>query len=208
MKHSILPVVVWLCLATNGRGQQITTSGFPSVNEASSPGSLAFTVQGTTPEREQLLRAQIQVMQPAILPTRIIFVPHWQYVYATKMYHVHVPAGMTSKMFTHLPSRSVYIDADLYRGNDWLGHWMAHELGHLATNSVKETDAEETARKYRKRLALQSEALFKATPPTEGSLQYFICKGGYSLTRCHAEDRSESTLVRAFPGKRAKNRVE
>jgi len=28
---------------------------------------------------------------------------------------------------------------------------MAHELGHLATNSVKEEDAERIAREYRKR---------------------------------------------------------
>jgi len=151
MKHRILSVVVWLCLAATGRGQQITPPGFLSVNQPSSPPSLAYTVQGTTPEREQLLRAQIEVMQPATLPARIIFVPHWQYVYATKMYHLQVPTGMTSKMFTHLPSRSVYIDADRYGGNDWLGHWMAHELGHLARNSVKETDAEEAAREYRKR---------------------------------------------------------
>jgi hypothetical protein len=168
LKHSILPVVVWLCLATNGRGQQITTSEFPSVNEPSSLGSLGYTVQGTTPERERLLRAQIQVMQPAVLPARIIFVPHWQYVYATRMYHLHVPTGMTSKMFTHLPSRSVYIDADLYGGNDWLGHWIAHELGHLATNSVKETDAERAAHEYRKRIAFKSETPSKVSPQMRG----------------------------------------
>jgi hypothetical protein len=55
-------------------------------------------------------------------------------------------------MFTHLPSRTVYIDADLCGGEDWLGHWMAHELGHLATNSAREDDAERAARGYRKRL--------------------------------------------------------
>jgi hypothetical protein len=147
-----LSVVVWLCLATKGWGQQITTSGLPSVNQPSSRGSLAYTVQGTTPEREQLLRAQIQVMQPAILPTRIIFVPHSQYIYATKMYHLHVPTGMASKMFTHLPSRSVYIDVDLYGGDYWLGHWMAHELGHLERNNAEENQAEKAAAKYRARL--------------------------------------------------------
>jgi len=146
MKYSILSVVVWLCMTTNGRGQQITPPGLLSVNH-----TLAYSVQGTTPEREQLLRAQIQVMQPTILPARIIFVPHWQYAYATKLYHLRVPTGMTSKMFTHLPSSSVYIDADLYGGDDWLGYWMAHELGHLATNSTNETDAEKAAHEYRKR---------------------------------------------------------
>jgi hypothetical protein len=111
-----------------------------------------YTVQGATPQREALLRHQIQLMQPSVLPYRVRFVPHWQYVYAAKIYQLHVPTGMGSKMFTHLASRSVFIDEDCYLGEEWLGHWMAHELGHLATNSVKEEDAERTAREYRTRL--------------------------------------------------------
>ena len=111
-----------------------------------------YTVQGATPQREAVLRHQIQLMQPSVLPYRVRFVPHWQYVYAAKMYHLHVPTGMGSKMFTHLASRSVFIDEDSYLGEEWLGHWMAHELGHLATSSVKEEDAERTAREYRTRL--------------------------------------------------------
>jgi len=111
-----------------------------------------YTVQGATPAREAMLRRQIQVMQPSVLPYRIRFVPHWQYVYAAKMYQLHVPSGMGSKMFTHLPSRSVFVDEDRYLGEEWLGHWMAHELGHLATNTVREEDAEKAAREYRIRL--------------------------------------------------------
>ena len=91
-------------------------------------------------------------MQPAVYPYRIRFVPHWQYVYAAKIYQLHVPTGMGSKMFTHLPSRSIFIDEDRYLDEEWLGYWMAHELGHLATNSVREEDAERTAREYRIRL--------------------------------------------------------
>jgi hypothetical protein len=55
-------------------------------------------------------------------------------------------------MFTHLPSRSVFIDSDRYVSDDSLGYWVAHELGHLAANSAKEEDAEKAAREYRKRL--------------------------------------------------------
>lgn len=111
-----------------------------------------FSVQGATPEREALLRHQIQVMRPAVLPYRIHFVRHWQYLYAAKMYQLHVPTGMASKMFTHLPSRTIFVDDDLYLGDDWLGRWMAHELGHLATNSAREDHAERAAREYRRRL--------------------------------------------------------
>jgi predicted aspartyl protease len=52
-----------------------------------------YSVQGATPEREAVLRHQIQLMQPAVLPYRVHFVPHWQYVYAAKIYQLHVPTG-------------------------------------------------------------------------------------------------------------------
>ena len=131
---------------------------FLSVSHAARTQTLngnSYTVQGATPEREGVLRRQIRAMQPAVYPYRIRFVPHWQYVYAAKIYQLHVPTGMGSKMFTHLPSRSIFIDEDRYLGEEWLGYWMAHELGHLATNSVREEDAERTAREYRIRLKQQ-----------------------------------------------------
>ncbi len=91
-------------------------------------------------------------MQPEVLPLRILFVPHWRYIDTTKAFHLHVPAGYTSAMFTHLPSRSVFIDSDRYVSDDSLGYWLAHELGHLAANSTSENDADKAAREYRKRL--------------------------------------------------------
>jgi len=97
-------------------------------------------------------KAQMQAMQPDVIPSRIIFVPHWKYLYAAKMYKLHVPTGMASKMFTHLASRSVFIDYDYYGGDESLGYWMAHELGHLVANTADENDAEKAAKPYRKRL--------------------------------------------------------
>jgi hypothetical protein len=152
MKLTIWSVAFWLMVAARGEGQQIEVSGSLTHIQASSVEGLTYTVQGAAPEREHLLRLQIQIMQPAVLPHRILFVPHWQYIYATRMYHLHVPTGMTSKMFTHLPSRSVYIDADLYGGDDWMGHWMAHELGHLEKNNANENEAEKSVATYRRRL--------------------------------------------------------
>lgn len=55
-------------------------------------------------------------------------------------------------MFTHFASRSVFIDDDHYGGDESLGYWMAHELGHLAANSADENDAEKAVKPYRKRL--------------------------------------------------------
>ena len=71
---------------------------------------------------------------------------------AARAFHLRVPAGYTSKLFTHLPSGTVFIDSDRYVSDDSLGYWLAHELGHLSTNSVNENDADKAARKYRKRL--------------------------------------------------------
>ena len=109
-----------------------------------------YSVIGATPKQQALLRAQIQIMHAEILPLRIVFVPHWKYVDTARTFHLHVPTGYTSAMFTHLPSRTVFIDADRYINNDSLVYWMAHELGHLATSSTKESDAEKAAREYRK----------------------------------------------------------
>jgi hypothetical protein len=81
-----------------------------------------------------------------------LFVPHWKYVDTARIFHLHVPTGYTCAMFTHLPSRSVFIDSDRYVSDDSLGYWVAHELGHLAANSASESDADKAAREYRKRL--------------------------------------------------------
>lgn len=113
---------------------------------------MSYLVIGATADQETLLRSQIQAMHPEVLPLRILFVPHWKYVDAARTFRLHVPTGMSSVMFTHLASRTVFIDNDRYLGAEWLGYWMAHELGHLVTNSVDEHEADRAARAFRKRL--------------------------------------------------------
>jgi hypothetical protein len=119
---------------------------------APEPSANSYTVLGATPEQEALVRAQIRTMQPDVYPLRVLFVPHRKYIDTARTFHLHVPAGYTSAMFTHLPSRSVFIDSDRYVSEDSLGYWVAHELGHLAANSASESDADKAAREYRKRL--------------------------------------------------------
>ena len=119
---------------------------------APEPSANIYAVLGATSEQESLVRAQIRAMQPDVYPLRVLFVPHWKYVDAARAFHLHVPVGYTSKLFTHLSSRSVFIDSDRYVSDGSLGYWLAHELGHLSTNSVSENDADQAARKYRKRL--------------------------------------------------------
>jgi hypothetical protein len=144
---------------SNGKSNPVTTEETAVKSSANS-----YFVLGATPKQEALLRAQIEAMHPDLLPSRIIFVPHWKYVATTKTFQLHVPAGYTSAMFSHLPSRTVFIDSDRYINDDSLGYWMAHELGHLATNSVKESDAERGARELRKRLEEWRTRTAQATP--------------------------------------------
>ncbi len=153
MKLRIWTVLIMLGLTQFAWGQ--TNGNSKLVGEdatAPGPSTNGYAVIGATPRQESSLRTQIQIMQPTVLPLRILFVPHWKYLDTARIFHLHVPTGYTSAMFTHLPSRTTFIDRDRYMGEEWLGHWMAHELGHLASNSVKEEDAERAAREYRKRL--------------------------------------------------------
>jgi hypothetical protein len=146
-------IVFSLTLAQFAWGQ--TTGNSKLVNAEAAkpePSANSYTVIGATPEEEALVRAQIQVMQPEVYPLRVLFVPHWKYMETARIFRLHVPAGYTSAMFTHLPSRSVFIDRDRYVSDDSLGYWLAHELGHLAANSTSESDADKAAREYRKRL--------------------------------------------------------
>lgn len=111
-----------------------------------------YIVKGATPSQEAALRAQINLIHPDVLPLRVFFLPHWKYLDTARIFQLHVPKGYGSLMFTHLPSRTIFIDNDRYQGEDWLGYWIAHELGHLKTNSAKEADAERAARELRKLL--------------------------------------------------------
>src|SRR5690242_4111155 len=89
--------------------------------------NIEYTVIGATPQQEALVRVQIQIMQPDVYPLRVLFVPHWKYIDTARVFHLHVPAGYTSAMFTHLPSRGLFIDSDRYVSDDSLGYWLAHE---------------------------------------------------------------------------------
>jgi hypothetical protein len=134
------------CGQTNGNENVPATSVSAAASSANS-----YTVFGATPHQEAFIRSQIQIMLPAVLPPGVFFVPHWKYIDNARIFQLHVPAGYTSAMFTHLPSRTIFIDVDRYVNDDSLAYWMAHELGHLAANSPKENDAEKIAREYRKR---------------------------------------------------------
>src|SRR5260370_28535042 len=111
MRLSIWTVLLFRGSAQFAWGQSSGRAKVVSENAiAPGPAASSYTVLGATPEQEALVRAQIRVMQPEVLPLRILFVPHWRYIDTTKAFHLHVPARYTSAMFTHLPSPTRFID--------------------------------------------------------------------------------------------------
>jgi hypothetical protein len=142
MKLTMGALVVFLMLAqfcgaqtnvnSNGAGTERVASVMESFTDS-------YAIMDASPAQEAALRQQIRLMHPAVLPLRVFFVPHWKYLEAARTFQLHVPAGYGSLMFTHLPSRTIFIDNDRYQDERWLGYWIAHELGHLAKNSATET---------------------------------------------------------------------
>jgi hypothetical protein len=134
-------------------------------NTVTAPSSeISYTIIGATPEQEAILRSQLQIMHPETAPLRVVFLPHDKYLYTAKVFQLHLPAGYGSLMFTHLASRTVLIDNSRYLGEEWLGYWVAHELGHLKANSVGEVDAERAAKGFRERLKEGRKAVAQAAP--------------------------------------------
>jgi hypothetical protein len=153
MRLGIWTTLVFLGFSQSGLGQTNARADLVSGKEKAVESSANnYVIIGATASQEASLHAQIEIMQPSVRPLRIVFVSHWKYIDTARTFLLHVPIGYMSAMFTHLPSRTTFIDGDRYLGEDWLGYWMAHELGHLASNSTKEEDAEKAAREYRKRL--------------------------------------------------------
>src|SRR5437660_635107 len=117
MKLKIWTTLFSLTLAQFAWGQASGNSKLVNT-EGTAPEASAtsYTVLGATSEQETLVRAQIRIMQPDVYPLRVLFVPHWKYVDTASTFRLHFPAGYTSAMFTHLPSRSVFIDSDRCAG--------------------------------------------------------------------------------------------
>ena len=149
MKPALMALLGILMFAELGQAQDNTAAHGTAANAELASSKDGYRVIGATTEQETVLRQQVGRMHPEVLPTRVVFVPHWKYLDNARIFQLHVPSGWTSVMFTHLPSRTVFVDNDRYLGEEWLGHWMAHELGHLALNSPKEEDAERVAKKLR-----------------------------------------------------------
>lgn len=87
MRQAIWSVLLLTGMAQVGWGQTSETRLNKNAEEKRPEASATnYTVQGATPEQESVLRDQIQIMRPKVLPYRIRFVSHWQYIYAARMY--------------------------------------------------------------------------------------------------------------------------
>ena len=152
MRSVALALLLWVVLPLAARAQIAAGPRLCDADGNGTDGCVSLSVLGATKNQEELLRSELATAEPKVLPSRVVFLPHWKYIYTAKAFHLRVPTGMGSVMFTHLASRTVFIDKDHILSDEALTYWMAHELGHLATNSVREDDAERAAKPYRARL--------------------------------------------------------
>jgi hypothetical protein len=149
-------MVLVLLVATPLLGNQsdgissMLAGGSDENSSASKVSSSDYVVIGASPLLERFVRSQIQVMQPEVPPRRIVFVSHERYLESTKAFHLHIPRGYVSTMFTHMPSGSIFIDDDRCYDKGTLADRLAHELGHLTSDSANEQAADQAARIYRK----------------------------------------------------------
>ena len=106
MKLSI-SVVLILAGVSEFIGGQTTenTKLAPNVVTAVEPSADSYLVLGATEDQESLLRTQIQVMRPEVLPLRIVFVPHWKYLDDARILHLPcLPVTPASCSRTYLPA--------------------------------------------------------------------------------------------------------
>ena len=85
----LLGIVQFSCGQTSGSSILVNAA-----TNALEPPANTYAVMGATPQQEVLVRTQIQVMQPSILPLRVIFVPHWKYEDAARIFSCTCPPAI------------------------------------------------------------------------------------------------------------------
>ena len=121
MKLATTVLLMLLALAggseaqTNGGPAQAPTVAGALVFE---PATEGYAVKDATPSQESALHAQIQLINPPVLPLQIFFIPHWKYLNATRAFQLHIPKKYSSLIFTHLPSQTIFVDNDRYQNEE------------------------------------------------------------------------------------------
>jgi hypothetical protein len=137
-------LVFWVCL------QCLIVSGLPSELWAGDP-----IVIGATQQQEQFLFCVVQLSDNDLRNTpnsnermTVIVLEHQKFLELRDAFHAH----KTKLAFSSLQARRIYLSSRVLRDFETLLRCVTHELGHFATQSVFEGQAEIAADQIRQRV--------------------------------------------------------
>jgi hypothetical protein len=147
-------LVFWICL------QCLIVSGLPNALRAGNPevgpsGLLAGrpVIIGATLPQERFLTCVAQVSADELRDTpnsnerlTVVVLEHQKFLEMREGFHAH----KTKLAFSSLLARRIYLSARMFGDFETLLRCITHELGHFATRSVYEGNAELAADRLRK----------------------------------------------------------
>jgi len=108
---------------------------------------------GATPRQEQFLNCVVQILADELGSTAnsderitVVILEHQKFLETREAFH----AQKTKLAFSSLLARRIYLSARMFRDFETLLRCITHELGHFATQSVYEGNAELAADRLRK----------------------------------------------------------
>lgn len=133
-------LLVVLCL--------LSDSFWPTAAFAETP-----VIIGATHEQEQFLSCVAEISADDLRNTphfnerlTVVILEHQKFLEIREAFHAH----KTKLAFSSLQARRIYLSARMFRDFETLLRCITHELGHFATQSVYEGNAELAAERLRK----------------------------------------------------------
>ena len=108
---------------------------------------------GATPQQERFLTCVAQISADDLRGTphsderlTVVILEHHKFLEMREAFHAH----KTKLAFSSLQARRIYLSSRMFRDLDTLLRCITHELGHFATQSLYEGNAELAAERLRK----------------------------------------------------------
>ena len=158
MKHP-QSLVFWICL------QCLIVTGLPNAlragNREAGPGALQAggpVIIGATLPQARFLTCVAQLSADELRDTPnsndrlfVVILEHQKFLEMREAFHAH----KTKLSFSGLLARRIYLSARMFRDFESLLRCITHELGHFATHSLYEGNAELAAERFRKTVRLR-----------------------------------------------------
>jgi hypothetical protein len=141
-------LVFWICM------QCLIVSCFLSSSfGAGDPVIIGATQIGATQQQERFLTCVLHISDDDLRGTpnsndrlTVVILEHQKFLEMREGFHAH----KTKLAFSSLQARRIYLSARMFRDFESLLRCITHELGHFATQSLYEGNAELAAERFRK----------------------------------------------------------